>query len=38
MEERNRIIQSLYDRKSVRVFEDRRIGEEEKRAILEAAM
>ena len=38
MEERNRIIQSLHDRKSVRVFEDRRIGEEEKRAILEAAM
>lgn len=38
MEERNGIIQSLYDRKSVRVFEDRMIGEEEKREILGAAM
>ncbi|HJB91055.1 MAG TPA: nitroreductase family protein [Candidatus Eisenbergiella merdigallinarum] len=38
MEQRNEIIQSLYDRKSVRVFEDRGIGREAKREILSAAM
>lgn len=34
----NEIIQSLYNRKSVRVFEERTISEEDKRAILLAAM
>lgn len=35
---KNQIIQSLYDRKSVRVFEEKPIAEEEKREILMAAM
>jgi nitroreductase/FMN reductase (NADPH)/FMN reductase [NAD(P)H] len=34
----NSVIQQLHDRKSVRVYEDRPIGCEEKRAILEAAL
>ena len=34
----NRVIQQLHQRKSVRVYEDRPIGPEEKRAILEAAL
>ena len=37
MTERNPILQSLYDRKSVRVYEDRPIPPEAKQAILEAA-
>lgn len=34
---RNEIIQSLYDRKSVRAFEDRPVPDEVKKAVLEAA-
>lgn len=34
----NETIRQLYERKSVRVFEDREIGREEKQAILEAAV
>ena len=34
----NQVIQQLHQRKSVRVYEDRPIGSEEKRAILEAAL
>ena len=34
----NEIIRSLYDRKSVRVFEDRAVEPEVKRAVLEAAL
>ena len=34
----NEVLQQLHDRKSVRVYEDRPIGETEKRAILEAAI
>ena len=37
MTETNPILQSLYDRKSVRVYEDRPIPPEAKQAILEAA-
>ena len=36
--EMNEIIESLYRRKSVRVYEDRAIPEEMKNMILEAAM
>ena len=34
----NEVLKQLWERKSVRVYEDRPIGPEEKRAILEAAI